>query len=107
MGFRGGMARPFQLALPSGDELWEVPMLLMDGPLFADMALDTEGVVEHSIRLLKEVKRRNGCVAINWHERACSPDYGWGKAYQRILQWAKDEGFRFQSLANAVLSYRL
>jgi len=98
VGFRCGLARPFPLIIPhAAQPLWEVPLLLMDGPLFDDMALSTNEAVTQSIELLTEVYERQGCVAINWHDRAAHPDYGWSEAYARILDWAKARGFRFTS----------
>lgn len=106
VGFRCGFSKPFPLTLPNNQVLWEVPLLLMDGPLFDDMRLDTEGVVKRSQQLLKEVKKRGGCVSIDWHERAACPDYNWFEAYRRIVTWAKEQGFRFLSIAEAVQEYQ-
>lgn len=97
VGFRGGFARPFPLLLSAG-VLWEVPLLLMDGPLFQEMSLETDAVVETAIGLLEQVYTRQGCVALNWHERAAHSDYGWGEAYEKILAWAYAKDFSFASL---------
>lgn len=105
VGFRCGMARPFPIVLDARRTLWEVPLLLMDGPIFDDLGLDFEGAISLSRELLGQVKERGGCVAINWHERAASPDYNWFEAYQAILNWAKEEGFRFVTLSEAVQEY--
>lgn len=104
VGFRGGFARPFPLLLPAGS-LWELPLLLMDGPMFDDLALDTEAVVRLSIELLEQVFRRQGCVAINWHDRSAHPQYSWSEAYTRILDWAVQKGFQFGSATQAVEGY--
>lgn len=98
VGFRSGMARPFPIRLPNGQTLCEVPMLLMDGPLFCDLKLKTNEVVALAKALLGQVRDRNGGVSINWHERAAHADYGWGEAYRQILDWAKNEGFTFSPM---------
>jgi hypothetical protein len=100
-GFRGGMARPFPILLSGGKHLWEVPLVLMDGPLFNDLGLDTDGVFAYAKKILQQVWVRRGMVAINWHERAAHPDYGWFEAYRRILEWAKGAGFQFAPISQA------
>lgn len=105
VGFRGGFARPFPIVLEQG-MLWELPLLLMDGPLFDDLKLDTRQVVAKSKALLEIVWQRGGCVAINWHDRAAHADYGWAEAYAEILDWSKAKGFVFHSISEAVATYQ-
>jgi len=104
-GFRCGMARPFPLVLPQG-QLWEVPMPLMDGPLFNDMKLSSAEVINKATTLLGLVYDRGGCVALNWHDRAAHPDFNWDEAYKAILEWASNKGFRFTTLSKAVEEYK-
>lgn len=102
VGFRAGMARPFPLLLKNGETLWEMPMVLMDGPMFDDLKLTTPQVVALAQRVLSEVFSRKGCVAINWHDRAAHREYQWYDAYQEILCWAQAQGFRFSPIGKAV-----
>ncbi len=101
-GFRGGMARPFCIDLKDNQKIWEVPLVLMDGPLFDDMKLNSRQVFERAQLQLQQVFDRRGTVAINWHDRAAHTDYGWDEAYARILEWAAKIGFEFRSLTEAV-----
>ncbi|MGE0201796.1 MAG: hypothetical protein AB7P76_12635 [Candidatus Melainabacteria bacterium] len=101
VGFRGGMARPFTLLLPSGARIREMPLLLMDGPLFDDLALATDAVVVRGCELLEVVRQAGGCVAINWHERVATPGYAWHHAYREILDWAKAQSFDFPTISEA------
>jgi len=101
-GFRSGMARPFPLCLENGAQLWEMPLVLMDGPLFDDLKMSTDAVVAKAQELLEQVFERQGCVSINWHDRAADADYGWFEAYEKILQWAKARGFAFSRISDAI-----
>lgn len=103
VGFRGGMARPFPLLLSGGrGVLWEVPLVLMDGPLFDDLGLNSDAVVERGKKILVEVLRRSGTVSIGWHERAADPRYRWFDAYRRLVEWAEEQGFYFRAMSEAV-----
>lgn len=106
-GFRGGMGRPFPIFLRGRQRLWQVPLVLMDGPLFDDMRLDADGAVALGKKILTEVLKRGGCVAIDWHERAADPRYRWFDAYRRIVEWAAARGFRFSGISQAIESYSL
>lgn len=106
VGFRSGMARPFALKFTEGFTLWEVPQLLMDGVLFDSLNLGTNEVVSLSKKLLTEVFNRHGAVALNWHERSASSDYGWFDAYRRIIDWSYKKGFKFSGVTDAKPNYR-
>jgi hypothetical protein len=94
VGFRCGMARPFPIVIDATTRLLEVPLLLMDGPLFDSLRLGTEQVADTACRLLSLVRERGGAVAVNWHDRAAHPTYGWSEAYRQIVAWAREQGFR-------------
>jgi len=101
VGFRGGMSRPYPLVFETGPALFEVPMLLMDGPLFDDLKLEPKEVFELGKEMLETVFARGGCVALNWHDRSAIKDLNWFEGYDLILNWAKSRGFRFLSLSAA------
>ncbi len=92
VGFRLGLTYPLQIV----DGLKEVPMVLMDGPLFDDLKLDENQVFELSKEILHQVKVRNGCVAIDWHDRAATGGFPWFGAYQKIVSWALEQGFQIR-----------
>lgn len=104
-GFRGGFGRPFPLLSATGNKIWELPLVVMDGPLFFDMKLSTSEVVATATSILQEVHDRGGCVAIDWHDRAADPDYGWLEAYESILQWARERNFAFMPMSAAISSF--
>lgn len=99
VGFRCGMARPFPICLADGAIVTEVPLVLMDRPLLADMKLSREGALGLAKRLLEQVYRRKGGVAICWHDAAAHPDFGWFDIYRELVEWAANRGFRFSTLS--------
>ncbi len=105
LGYRCGMARPYPIVLPSGGQIWEIPMLLMDGILFDVLGLSESDVISHSKAILDEVFEVGGGTSLNWHERTFADDYKWGNAYQTILGYAHQKGFKFLSFSEAVSLY--
>ena len=101
-GYRCGMARPFPLMTSEDASLWEVPLLLMDGPIFDDQKLKPDEAFEYCRKLLKPVISTGGCVAITWHERSAHADYQWVATYEKLLEACKLEGFEFLSLSEAL-----
>lgn len=101
-GFRGGFCRPFPIITADRNIVWELPLVLMDGPLFDEMKLSSDGVFAAAAEILDEVFKRGGCVAIDWHDRAADPDYGWLDAYEKILSWARERGFQFKTMSEAI-----
>jgi hypothetical protein len=101
VGFRGGFSRPFPVRTTAGC-VWELPLLLMDGPMFDDMKLQTAEVVRFSTELLHSIESLNPMVAIDWHDRAAHSDYGWFDAYEQILGWAKKRGWLLTSIEGAM-----
>jgi peptidoglycan/xylan/chitin deacetylase (PgdA/CDA1 family) len=91
IGLRGAIATPFQtvdLAAAEPLALWELPMAVMDGPLFWEMKFNTATAVARSLEVLDEVATVGGAAAICWHphvrdERAFP---GWWQAYGDLIQ---------------------
>ncbi|MFC2056721.1 polysaccharide deacetylase family protein [Chloroflexota bacterium] len=92
-GFRAGIASPFypyDFINQKSQPVLEIPMLLMDGTLFDYCMMDKDEALENSIKVLEEVKKFDGCVAINWHENTPAADYGWYGVYEKILDWISE-----------------
>ncbi len=92
-GFRAGIANPFypyDFVSREGHRILEVPMVLMDGALFDHCRMGSKEALERSLKILEEVKKFNGCAAINWHQRTPSSDYKWYWLYKEILTWIKE-----------------
>ncbi|MCC8417822.1 MAG: hypothetical protein LN588_04980 [Rickettsia endosymbiont of Bryobia graminum] len=96
-GFRGGMARPFQLLLDNQEYIWVMPMILMDGALL-DLKLDKIQSLNLAIEMLEIVHNLKGCVSINWHDRAAHEDYGWSGIYEGVLSRLEFLNFQFLNM---------
>jgi hypothetical protein len=97
-GFRGGMARPFQLIFEDQSSLWTLPMILMDGPLLHDMKLNRTEILAFTKRMLQAVVNVGGCISINWHDRAAHEDYLWSEVYIEVLKQLKAFKFKFSNI---------
>lgn len=90
IGFRTGVANPYHPYDFNGKKehkIVEIPMVVMDGTLFDYKG---EASIREVIDILKEVKKFNGCISINWHQRTAARDYGWYKFYKGLLEWIKE-----------------
>jgi hypothetical protein len=90
IGFRAGIANsyhPYDFIGEKEHKIVEIPMVIMDGTLFDYKG---EASISEVIDILKEVKKFNGCVSINWHQRTAANDYGWYNVYEGILNWLKE-----------------
>ena len=90
IGFRAGIANSYHPYDHIGNrehKIVEIPMVIMDGTLFD---YNSEASIREVIDILKEVKKFNGCVSINWHQRTAAKDYGWYNFYKGILDWIKE-----------------
>jgi hypothetical protein len=63
-----------------------MPLVLMDSHLF-DYAHLTEQERERKMRYwLNEIHAVGGVGSVVWHQRVMSDEYGWGNAYERLLE---------------------
>lgn len=95
IGFRAGVANPFYpYDFDKGErhQILEVPLVLMDSSVFDYCRMDDNEARQKSLEILEEVKKFNGCVAINWHQRTSAADYRWYWLYREILIWIKENG---------------
>ena len=105
-GFRGGMVRPFPILLENHKIIWELPLVLMDGSLFLNKKLKEKDILKLSLDLLSYVKKFNGMVSINWHERSASKKYStWFSVYKKILKKVKSDGFKFINIDEVYQKY--
>ncbi len=92
-GYRLGIAFPCYLWNPlSGQRIgtMQIPCLIMDGAFFYHPNQTVDAVLEHTERLLEQLKRFRGVAAIDWHVRTSYPGSdayrSWGEAYLKILE---------------------
>ncbi len=97
VGFRGGLARPFQpfdLIARRKLDLWEVPLVAMDQTFRTYLGLPLDQVWERILPVLERVKTHRGAAAILWHNTffAGYKFAGYEKVYERIIDWVQANG---------------
>lgn len=97
-GFRSGLCypfKPFNLKTRKEINIWEIPLIVMDGTLKDKeyMGLSTDDAISYSKLLLDRVKSLNGVFTILWHNSSFDDNgewSGWGEVYEEILQYASE-----------------
>ena len=87
-GFRSGIASayyPYDFERQQAFVVCEVPLFLMDSTLF-DYGAENKQKVDEVLTMLKIISVFGGTVAIDWHQRVLSPDYGWGSIYYQLME---------------------
>ncbi len=110
-GFRNGTCMPFlkfDCTMNEVMDLWEMPVLFMDGALFNRQHLKVGDAIHHSMELLKMCQKFGGVGVGLWHNVMGEKlDYpGWGEHFEAILQWCSEEDAYISSLKNALSSWR-
>jgi peptidoglycan/xylan/chitin deacetylase (PgdA/CDA1 family) len=91
-GFRNGMChpfRPFNLKTEKLIDIWEIPLIAMDGTLFDYMSLDEGGAWQITRQLIDAVEKLGGVMTILWHNT-----YMLGKNikfYRKILDYCQEK----------------
>jgi hypothetical protein len=90
-GFKVGYClpyKPYDLKKNKIIELWEIPLIVMDGSLMQYMKLDFEKSVEYIMQLVEKVEMHKGIFVLLWHNSAISKEYN---IHSRdIFQWFYD-----------------
>lgn len=97
VGFRGGLARPFQpfdLIARRRLDLWELPLVVMDQTFRTYLGLPVDRTWEQARPVLEQVKEHGGAVAILWHNTffAGYKFAGYERVYEQIIDWVKGNG---------------
>lgn len=97
VGFRGGMARPFQpfdLIARRRLDLWELPLVIMDQTFRSYLGLSVDRTWERIQPTLEQVKAHGGAAAILWHNTffAGYKFAGYERVYAQIIDWVKANG---------------
>lgn len=93
-GFRASICFPFRVydALEKKElDLVEVPFTTSDGTLFGPMRLSKEDAWQDTKKLMDEVRKNNGVIVLDWHQRTIYekdyPGYWW--VYTKAVEYAK------------------
>ena len=110
-GFRNGTCMPFlkfDCARNETMDIWEMPLILMDGALFNRQNYGADEAIRKSIELLKTCQEFGGVGVALWHNVIGEEmDYpGWGKHFEMILQWCNEQGAYIGALQGALNSWR-
>ena len=106
-GFRNATCMPFlkfDCSQNTVMELWEMPVLLMDGALFNREKYGVSEAVHKSIELLKMCQKFGGVGVALWHNVIGEEmDYpGWRDHFEEIIRWSSTEGAYIASLKDAL-----
>lgn len=96
IGFRNGMCHPFRpYNLKEGREIeiLEIPLVIMDGALFAT-AKSFEKAWECTKKLIDTTARLNGVITLLWHNFVfgCSFRKDWVRLYEKVLRYCSEKG---------------
>ncbi|MBU3100277.1 MULTISPECIES: polysaccharide deacetylase family protein [Clostridium] len=90
-GFKGGYCLPYKPYDLKNDrivDVWEIPLIVMDGSLMQYMKLDFMGSVKYIKELIQKVEIHKGVFVLLWHNSAISNEYN---IHSRdIFQWFYD-----------------
>jgi hypothetical protein len=97
VGFRGGLARPFQpfdLIARRRLDLWELPLVVMDQTFRTYLGLSVDRVWEQIQPVLERVQAQRGAAAVLWHNTffAGYKFAGYERVYGQLIDWVKANG---------------
>jgi hypothetical protein len=92
----GGPYRVFDAVSGESTNLYELPLIVMDGALFkkyGEGPVDVEDAWGRVHPYLDAARGAGAALCILWHQRVFGPAYpGWGDVYARILAYARENG---------------
>ena len=98
-GFRNSYCLPFKLFDFEKDQMidvWEIPLVAMDGTLFIYRGLNADQAESSILSLINEVRAFNGIFTFLWHNgfESDSPNPAIRHFYSRLLKLFNDQGAR-------------
>jgi len=98
-GFRCGTChpfRPFDIEQNRELDLWEIPLIVMDGTLRQYRGLTPEDSEDRIRALARRCKQVEGIFTLLWHNSSLGRDWRtWGEMYHRVLSelssWGKED----------------
>lgn len=98
-GYRVGTGGPYRVLDDVTGELsnlYEIPLIVMDGALFrkyGEGPVNVEDAWDRVRQYLDAAREAGAACCILWHQRVFGPAYpGWGDVYARILAYARENG---------------
>ena len=101
---------PFLRFDPAGNrvmDIWEMPLLFMDGALFNRQKYGPAEAIQESIELLKLCQMFGGVAVGLWHNVIGEElDYpGWGEHFEKTLRWGGSNGAYIASLQDVLSAW--
>lgn len=112
VGFRAGAAFPFRPFDPTSGRqlaLLELPLTVMDGPLFWQLNLEPSEASARTLALLGAVRSVEGLAVLLWHQRGWYEKRypGWRQVYGRAVGYLHEEGLAWVATAGQVADWWL
>lgn len=106
-GFRNGTCMPFlkfDCLNNKVIDLWELPLIIMDGALFNRQKFSPDEAVSYSQDLLLQCKKFGGIGVVLWHNVMGEEMdyYGWNNHFEQLIEWAHQQGAHIDSLKGAL-----
>ncbi len=112
VGFRAGAAFPFHpFDSVTGRQLplLELPLTVMDGPLFWQLNLAPAEASARLLALLETVRSVEGLAVLLWHQRVWHEKRypGWCQVYGRAVDYLREDGLAWVATAGQVADWWL
>ncbi len=111
-GFRRSTCMPFRLydlERSRTADIWEMPLMVMDGTLFNRRGLSADESIDVTKALMDRCRSFGGCAVLLWHnvlwDELDAP--GWGRHFLETLDYAADNGAMITGLSTALSSWQL
>ncbi len=95
-GFRCGICvpfRPFDVIENRELNIWELPLIVMDGSLFTYQGLSPERALNRVRSLIETVETHNGLFVLLWHNSSLD-DFerpGWKYVYEEVVEYLSEQ----------------
>lgn len=112
VGFRAGAAFPFfpfDQTVGGQFALLELPLTVMDGPLFWQLNLSLSEASARTLALLDTVRSVGGLAVLLWHQRVWYEKRypGWSQVYEQVVRYLFEEGQSWVATAGQVADWWL
>lgn len=100
--------RLFDLERNRVSQLWEMPLVAMDGALFNRRGYSVAEAIDATRRIMDRCRDFGGCAVLLWHnvlwDEMDAP--GWGRHFLASLDYARSEGALISSLISALHNWQ-
>ncbi|WP_408955106.1 polysaccharide deacetylase family protein [Natroniella sp. ANB-PHB2] len=109
VGFRAGIChpyKPYDFEKRRAYDLWEIPLIVMDGTLKQYMELTPQQANEELTKLIKQVEKYQGIFSLLWHNTSLDSLWNdWNDLYKDILRTMKKRNLALNNGLNLILQF--